>query len=219
MADKYFEKYGVPAVENEDDLFFYGSAGYHKHEPNLEFSQEKISIRFYEIVTKQQESISEYYYIIIHDYERQLGHDNEKYFLRFYDEEGTPYNIEVVRFRNLDLFVAMNEENNTSLIPKSAFTDKKIVSFYVAIDTSDDQTKAASSIFSVQFKSSDWTIKSVLLESTHVRVLARKGIYPVNVHTTQEFISTFWWNMLFYVIGLAITTYALFFRRYTFRKK
>ncbi len=237
-VSKYFEKYGVEALEEakEDPTayrFFYGATGYHKNAPLYIITNSEYTIYFYEVVTLEQNKAKEkrvntYLYTIITSKTKPLTKKNNQLLLRFKDTsvevENEAYDksygdFSVVRFRNLELFVAVNEEIRIH-INKDEFINKNfdLVELYF-VDEERNFDKLLSEPISINEE--DFTIAKKVLENYNNpdTLVYTYNIFPKQIHVMKEFDYIFYITFAGVLILIGIMTYFTYFfkreRKYT----
>lgn len=232
-VSKYFEKYGAEALEEakEDSSayrFFYGATGYHKNTPLYEVTNGEYTIYFYEVVTLEQNKKKEirantYLYTIVTSKTESLTKKGNQLLLRFKDTsievENETYDksygdFSVVRFRNLELFVAVNEEIRIH-ISKVEFVNKNfdLVELYFVDDDRNFENLLSEPI---AINEEDFTIEKTVLEhykDTDILVYTY-NIFPKQVHVMKEYDYIFYIALGIVLLLIGIMTYfTYFFRR------
>ncbi|HOP57627.1 MAG TPA: hypothetical protein PLM51_05620 [Bacillota bacterium] len=220
MTTYYIEKYGVSGLEQEepDYFFFYSNMpDYNRREPLFEYDLDPYEIRFYEIaaadVAGDTLTVDEYAYILIHSKTDDLSGN---YYLNFSDSadpESEGLTINIVRFRSISLFIAIDNEGYARISKDVLLTDAydtvTLVSeggeviFTVPFALADADFQISSAI--EQYYDENGTLPSFELESA--------GIYPKNNYVMTEFQYIFYLGMGIYLTVLAVTTYFVFFRK------
>ena len=232
-VSKYFEKYGVEALEQakEDPTsyrFFYGATGYHKNVPLYEVANDEYTIYFYEVVTLEQNKAKEtrantYLYTIVTSKTKPLAKEKNQLLLRFKDTsvevENEAYDksygdFSVVRFRNLELFVAINEEIKIH-ISKEEFLNKNfdLVELYFVDDDRNFELLLSKPI---EIKEEDFTIAAIVLEhyNNPDELVYTYNIFPKQVHVMKEYDYIFYIALVGVLLLIGMMTYfTYFFRR------
>lgn len=237
-VSKYFEKYGTEALEEAKEnptsyRFFYGATGYHKNAPLYEVTNGEYTIYFYEVVTLEQNKAKEirtntYLYTIVTSKTKPLTKEKNQLLLRFKDTsievENETYDksygdFSVVRFRNLELFVAVNEEIRIH-ISKDEFINKNfdLIELYFV----DDDRKFENLLSEpITINEEDFTIEEKVREhySNPDTLVYTYNIFPKQVHIMKEYDYIFYISILVILSLIGIMTYFTYFfrreRRYT----
>lgn len=234
----YFEKYGQAALEKaktdeKQYQFFYGATGYHKNEPLYKVSSGDISMYFYEVVTLEKNKQGDirdntYIYTIIVSETTPLEKPKNHLLLRFKDssiEVDNPLydesygDFSVVRFRNLPMFVAVNEAIKIH-IDKDEFINKNfdLVELYFVDDDRNFETLLSEPI---TINESDFQMAEVVLElyEDHDTLVNTHKIFPKQVHIMSEYDYIFYIVVIAVLVLIGLMTYFTFFfrkgRKYT----
>lgn len=232
-VSKYFEKYGTEALEEAKDdptayRFFYGATGYHKNAPLYTVTNGEYTIYFYEVVTLEQNKKKEiktntYLYTIVTSKTKPLTKQDNQLLLRFKDAnievENETYDksygdFSIVRFRNLELFVAVNEEIRIH-ISKDEFINKNfnLVELYFV-----DENRNFENLLSrpIIIKEEDFTIEEKVLEyyGDLDTLVYSHNIFPKQVHVMKEYDYIFYIALGGVLVLIGVMTYfTYFFRR------
>ncbi|MGI6360107.1 MAG: hypothetical protein ACOX02_03610 [Acholeplasmatales bacterium] len=232
-VSKYFEKYGTEALEEakEDPTayrFFYGTTGYHKNAPLYTITNGEYTIYFYEVVTleqnkSQEKRVNTYLYTIVTSKTKPLTKKGNQLLLRFKDTsievENETYDksygdFSVVRFRNLDLFVAVNEEIRIHIV-KDEFVNKNfdLVELYFV-----DEARNFDKLLSepIMINEEDFTIAEKVLDyhNSPNTLVYTYNIFPKQIHVMKEYDYIFYISTSLVLVLIGIMTYfTYFFRR------
>lgn len=221
MTIRYFENEGQTAVDEGDDVFFYGSAhDYNQRGSLFTTSTSGYTISMYEIAdvkTNPEFSVTSYLYIIL----RSEDTLDDIYYLNFIDEDAS-LELSFYPFRTLNIHMILNEDQNeygilAEMIVEGQFTSIQLLDTYKNV------------VFEVPFAFDGSTLvledQITSYYETHEELpftaLTDHSIYPKITHDYSHYISIMYISIAVYVVVLILSTYIVFFmkRKYLGRKK
>lgn len=225
MGDKYIEKYGNESLQEAKDYFFFYSRipNYHKSEPIYTFSNEDFEIRLFETAQTPNDDINkltESVFFMIHNKNDVL---KNKYILKLDNgltgEAYKQIEFNVVKYRTLDLFVAVNDEGQM-IISKEDFLGD-----YTKMSLLKGETVLYTDTYTLS--ETDFTMKEKL-ESYYAAnkrlpqlELKADYIFKSNPSDLSEYMYIFWVGLAIYFVSLIVITYFVFFfrRKYLGKEK
>jgi hypothetical protein len=221
MTIRYFENEGQTAVEEGDDVFFYGSAhDYNQRGAVYATTQSGYTLSIYEIAdvkTNPQFTVTPYLYVMLRSDEPL----DDVYSMKLIEGD-TSLEWSFYRFRTLNLQILLNEDQNeygilAETIVEGQFTTLQLLDVYKNI------------IFEASFTldESELVLEEAITTyyETHEELpftaLIDHQIYPKITHDFSRYISIMYIAMGVYVAVLILSTYIVFFmkKKYLGRKK
>ena len=223
ISEKYFNKYANEALESENVNdkfgFFYKPAGYHKKTPIYQLEENGFILHFYEIVRKDVDGIErEYLYIFFYDTLKKFKLDKDERLIMVFEQENDKNDrLSIKQFRNLNLFVALNDKLE-SLIDKEFFFKKKVLKIEIR-HIKKDKTETLMSQ-NITFKETDFVIKNILKEKNYNNEEIKKlGVFPKEIYSGKEFMSVAYINFSIYFACLIGLSFFVFVFKLSWLKK
>lgn len=221
MTLKYFENEGQTAVEEGDDVFFYGSAHDYNQRGAIDtINQSGFTISFYEIAdvkTSPAFEVTPYLYVIL----RSEDILQDTYYLTFIEGE-TSLELTFYPFRTLNIQMVLNQDHNEYGILAQTVIDGHYSTIQL-LDTYKNVVLEAP----LSFNESDLVLEDTITsyyeehEELPFMALTDHSIYPRITHDYSHYISIMYVAIGLYVLVLIVSTYIVFFmkKKYLGKKK
>lgn len=222
MTSLYFEDRGIPILEADevDYTFFYGSVpNYYKDEPMLSIDQNDYELRIFEIAKLEQSnsnySFDPFLYITFHS-KVHIMDGEYKLIVRSseidtHTDKQKELSFNLVRFRQLNLFVGVNELGEIYLNPEffieHSIKEIEIVKENIVLLTIDLLTHDFSTSIEVALHQFYETENKLPVNDDMID----EGIFPYHTHVMSDYVYVFVIAMVIYFVLLVIATYFTFF--------
>lgn len=223
MESKYFEDKGIPILE-EDDVdytFFYGSVpNYYATDYQYSVAMLGYEFNIFEVaqtkkVTQGNYTFTPYYYITIHTKEHVMQGRYELIVTSSATDIDTEENIrtsfQITQFRQLNLFVAVNDQANIYIDP-SFFLEHEIIN--ITLKKGDEVLFTHNPSPHIFTTSIDQKLTAIYEVKNRLPIdedLNTEGIYAYHTHVMDDYMHIFIIAMVVYFALLGIATYFTFF--------
>lgn len=222
MEAKYFEDNGIPILEKEDVdyTFFYGSVpNYYATEAQYSANVSSYALNIFEIAQTVQiaqgYTFTPYYYITIHSKTHAMKDNYELVITTSLVDTDTQENIkkiiEITQFRQLNLFVAVNDKANIYIDP-TFFVEHEIIE--ITLKQGDEILFTHTPSPHIFTTSIDQKLTTFYENEKRLPIdddLKTQGVFPYHRHIMDDYMHVFVIAMIVYFSLLGIATYFTFF--------